>query len=159
MDTPELNPWSDPRRSSRVLVFGPDEELVLIKRTRPGVPVYLTTPGGGVEPGESWEQAALRECREELGAEVIIGPVAYVAYLFEPPPGSIQRYAVGRLITIDGADRHGPEFEDRSRGSYETVRCALDDPELDLLRPAELVPVLRRFGPLLAAEARALRES
>lgn len=24
-------------------------------------------PGGGVEPGESWREAALRECREETG--------------------------------------------------------------------------------------------
>ena len=48
-----MNEVSEPRRSSRVLLFGPADELVLIKRTRPGVPVYLTTPGGGVEPGET----------------------------------------------------------------------------------------------------------
>ena len=89
---------------------------------------------------------------------MIIGPVAQVIYLFEPAPGSIQRYALGRLISLDDADRHGPEFEDPSRGGYETVRCALDDPELDLLRPAELVSVLRHFGHVLAAEARSLQE-
>ncbi|WP_152360839.1 NUDIX domain-containing protein [Microlunatus speluncae] len=145
------------RRSSRVLLFGPADELVLIKRTRPGVAPYLTTPGGGVEPGETWDQAAVRECREELGATVIIGPVAYVMYLADREPGSIQRYALGRLITIDDAHRHGPEFEDPGRGLYETVRCALDDPDLDRLRPAELLPVLRGFGSLLAAEARTLK--
>ncbi len=147
---------AEPRRSSRLLLFGPDGELVLIKRTRPGVPPYLTTPGGGVEPGESWDDAAVRECREELGATATVGPVAYVIYLTDPAPGSIQRYALGRLISLDEAARHGPEFDDPSRGGYQTVRCPLDDPELELLRPAELIPVLRRFGSLLAAEARAL---
>ncbi|TDD10868.1 NUDIX domain-containing protein [Nonomuraea deserti] len=29
-------------------------------------------PGGGLEPGESWSEAALRECREETGWEARI---------------------------------------------------------------------------------------
>ena len=31
-------------------------------------------PGGKLEPGETGEQALARECREELGAEVHVGP-------------------------------------------------------------------------------------
>ena len=31
-------------------------------------------PGGKLEPGETGEQALARECREELGAEVRVGP-------------------------------------------------------------------------------------
>lgn len=143
------------RRSSRVLLFGPAHELILIRRIRPGRAPYLTTPGGGVEHGETWDQAAARECREEVGAEVIIGPTAYVAYV-STPRRAIQRYALAKLITLDDGARHGPEFENPARGRYETARIALDDHELDLLRPAELVPVLRDFGADLAAEARAL---
>ncbi|GAB3765058.1 hypothetical protein GCM10028864_59520 [Microlunatus parietis] len=143
------------RRSSRVLLFGPAHELILIRRTRPGRAPYLTTPGGGVEPGETWDQAAVRECREEVGAEVIIGPTAYIAYV-STPRRAIQRYALAKLITLDDDVRHGPEFENPARGRYQTVRIALDDQELDLLRPAELVPILRDFGGELAAEARGL---
>jgi len=144
----------EPHRSSRVLLFDEEDRLILIRRTRPGREPYLTTPGGGVEPGETWDQAAVRECREELGAEVIIGPVAYLAYLPERP--AIQRYALARLVRLDDRLRDGPEFGDPARGGYQTVRHALDAPELDLLRPAELVPILRDFGRVLAAEARSL---
>ena len=33
---------------------------------------YLETPGGGVDEGETFEQAFLRECEEEIGYEVEI---------------------------------------------------------------------------------------
>ena len=32
-------------------------------------------PGGSVEPGETITDTILRECREELGVEVVLGPL------------------------------------------------------------------------------------
>lgn len=51
-----------------VFVSGP-EGILLIERARdPGLGLYCL-PGGFVEPGEGVEEAARRECREELGWE------------------------------------------------------------------------------------------
>ena len=53
------------------------DELLLLRWRDPveGFEVW-EPPGGGVEPGESWEQAARRELREEAGLEAgdVTGP-------------------------------------------------------------------------------------
>lgn len=43
------------------------EEILLIQRNKPPSEGLWTLPGGRLEPGESTEQCALREIREELG--------------------------------------------------------------------------------------------
>jgi 8-oxo-dGTP pyrophosphatase MutT (NUDIX family) len=55
------------KRSARVILLDGDE-LVLIKRTKPGREPYWVTVGGGVEADdESIEAALQREVFEELG--------------------------------------------------------------------------------------------
>jgi phosphoglycolate phosphatase len=53
--------------SVTVLVFDPDDRLLLLKHTNTG---RWIAPGGMVEPDESPEQAAVREMREEIGCDV-----------------------------------------------------------------------------------------
>jgi len=57
------------RASSRVLLFDRDQRFLLFLTTAPdtsGVARWLT-PGGGVDPGESHYDAAVRELEEETG--------------------------------------------------------------------------------------------
>ncbi|HWF82766.1 MAG TPA: NUDIX domain-containing protein [Streptosporangiaceae bacterium] len=56
------------RRAARVVLLDPDDR-VLLMRYDDGPPngSHWTTPGGGLEPGESHPQAALRELAEETG--------------------------------------------------------------------------------------------
>jgi 8-oxo-dGTP diphosphatase len=59
------------RPTARLLVTDPAGRVLLFRVEHRGGAldgvVYWATPGGGVEPGESAEQAALRELREETG--------------------------------------------------------------------------------------------
>lgn len=53
------------------IVLIKDNKLALMERYRAGFHYYII-PGGGVDEGESPEQAAVREAMEELGIEVAI---------------------------------------------------------------------------------------
>lgn len=71
------------RRAVRVLVLAPDATVLLFEDSDLGlepVPHWWITPGGGVDPGESDTEAALRELREEtgltLGPRDLVGPIA-----------------------------------------------------------------------------------
>lgn len=60
-----------PRRYGVVAVIEYDGRFLTIKRAAGIVaPGALCFPGGGIETGESAEEALRRECREELGIEV-----------------------------------------------------------------------------------------
>ncbi len=47
-----------------------DDEILLIDKKRGLGKGKVNGPGGKVDPGETVEQCAIRECREELGIEV-----------------------------------------------------------------------------------------
>jgi len=57
-----------------------DDKVALLERNRRGTR-YFVFPGGGVDKGETPEQAAVREADEELGMQVaIVRLVAEVSY-------------------------------------------------------------------------------
>ncbi|HWL23448.1 MAG TPA: NUDIX domain-containing protein [Ureibacillus sp.] len=64
-------------RNSAKAVIVKDGNLLAIKIQEKNNTYYIL-PGGGQEHGENLHQALVRECKEELGAEVEIGELIFV---------------------------------------------------------------------------------
>jgi len=56
--------------SSAVLIIGPDEHALFIRRARDPGKDKLALPGGFIDRGETAEHAAMREVREEAGVKL-----------------------------------------------------------------------------------------
>lgn len=62
--------FNNPITGVAVLVLADDGEMLWIKRGRDPGKGKLGMPGGFVDPGESLEQAAIREAQEETGLDI-----------------------------------------------------------------------------------------
>ncbi|MDX3025958.1 NUDIX hydrolase [Streptomyces acidiscabies] len=126
------------KRSARAILLDGDE-LVLIKRTRPGRDPYWVTVGGGVEAGDESVEAALhREVFEELGGTVEGAELVYLITDELDGGIGIQHIFAARLVSMDLAARTGSEFGKPERGGYEVVRVpftAVAVREVNLMPP------------------------
>jgi TDG/mug DNA glycosylase family protein len=77
----ELRDWIEPteRTAARALVLDRDGRTLLVQYRRPGTELtWWGTPGGGIDPGETPEQALARELREEIGLDSFeLGPLLW----------------------------------------------------------------------------------
>ncbi len=126
------------KRSARAILLDGDE-LVLIKRTKPGREPYWVTVGGGVEADDKTIEAALhREVYEELGGTVDRAELVYLITDELDGGIGIQHIFAANLVSMDLTSRTGTEFSKPERGSYEVVRVpftAETVDELNLMPP------------------------
>ena len=77
------------RATSGVVLRDEDGRVLLVRRAHDDA---WGIPGGGLEPGESWTDAALRECREETGWEARIDELMGI---YSDPAAQVHRYPSG----------------------------------------------------------------
>ncbi|WP_137897910.1 NUDIX domain-containing protein [Sphingomonas sp. 2SG] len=63
-----------PRPAARILLVDGEDRVLLMRFTPDDRPPLWCTPGGAVDPGESYAQAARRELWEEVGLDLDCGP-------------------------------------------------------------------------------------
>ena len=76
-----------------VVILLPGDEVVLVERRFP--PAGWALPGGFVDEGESLEEAAVREAREETGLEVRLTDLLYV---YSDPRRDPRRHTVSAVF-------------------------------------------------------------
>lgn len=100
-----------------------DNQVVLIRRGKPPKAGEWSLPGGGIELGETTEQAILREVLEETGLQVDLGPLVDTVDYIETGAGGIKyhyvlidylaHYRAGTLVSgSDAADARFFSFDD-----------------------------------------------
>lgn len=76
LETPSDKPNNRKKLDVRILLENEKGEVCVVKSLKKN---YIQIPGGGVENGETLEEAAKRETREEVGYEITdLKPLGYV---------------------------------------------------------------------------------
>ncbi|MCG7343180.1 NUDIX domain-containing protein [Sporosarcina sp. ACRSL] len=111
-----------------------EDKVAVIKRNRNGMEYYVF-PGGGIEEGESPEQATIREVFEEVGVHIdIIRQLGTVQF------NGTQYYFLARIVGGQFGTGQGEEFEEnRNRGLYEPQWLPIAKLESLDVRPMEIV--------------------
>lgn len=96
------------RRAGRVLLVDARDRLLLFRGGDPLAPeagTWWFTPGGGVDDGESYAEAAARELREETGLAVPVGalgrPVHRRSAVFHWNGGHYRQQEEYFLVRVD----------------------------------------------------------
>jgi len=93
-------PYSNPRLRASVILVNEFRRILVMQHIREHA-VYWVLPGGGVDIGESVEDAGVREIREELGVDCDIERVVAVGELITPERHVVDFYILGKLLSND----------------------------------------------------------
>ncbi|MDQ3065563.1 MAG: NUDIX domain-containing protein [Actinomycetota bacterium] len=102
------------REGARAVIFDQADRILLVRFTFPDLSLWAT-PGGGLDPGETHEQAVARELGEEAGLdEVVLGSWVWTRTHMHPSldgnwDGQRDRYFLVRTAAFEPAPRFTAE--------------------------------------------------
>lgn len=114
-------------------IFIQNNSLALLERHRDGLH-YFTFPGGGVDAGETPEQAVVRELREELGIEVRVLRLAAEVWFRGNQQFFFLVEQMGGKFGTGAGEEYASDL-DPARGSYEPVWMPLEQVAIQNVLP------------------------
>lgn len=116
------------RKTTRLIIEEKDN-IIFIKRTKKvngGIRMYYVLPGGHLDEGETWEQAGIREAKEELDVDVKLDELFVEEYNEELDKQ--ERFYFASITNGKVKQGSGEEFQnmsiDSKYGLYEIVRIS-----------------------------------
>jgi 8-oxo-dGTP pyrophosphatase MutT (NUDIX family) len=144
------------RPSSRLLVLDGEHRLLLFRFEHKRGPLagqaFWATPGGGVDPGESFEEAACREMLEETGVRIDDpGPqVARREASFQLPTGEMvaadERFFLILIQDLEVSAKNWTELEHDVMSAHRWWSHADLKSTTDRIWPEDLVQMLIDAG-------------
>lgn len=117
-----------------------DGRILLVRRRSGAYAGFWAVPGGRQEFGESLQEAAAREVREETGLTVEIGPALWVGDIIDPADPPEYHYTIVDFAAtlVDGELRAGDDAEEARWIPLDEVRSYRLTPTMEDLLQALL---------------------
>ena len=146
----EANEFST-REAARAIVFDKENKIALLHATKYN---YFKLPGGGINKGETKEEALKRECIEEIGCNVkIINEVGFtIEYRKQFNTKQTSYCYIAKLVGEKGEPKLEP---DELEEGFKTIWLAVDDAQKKLMHDKsdiyEIPYMVKRDSALLDA--------
>ena len=117
-----------------------NDRYLLIKRTKMkrgkenSLPEYWDIPGGMVEEGETPSAAAIRETKEEVNLDIVIGPILHEDSNYDEIKETVFTRIVYQAELKDGQDENDIILQEDEHSEYRLVKDITDvDKPVDYL--------------------------
>lgn len=117
-----------------------NDRYLLIKRTKMkrgkenSLPEYWDIPGGMVEKGETPSAAAIRETKEEVNLDIVIGPILHEDSNYDEIKETVFTRIVYQAELKDGQDENDIILQEDEHSEYRLVKDITDvDKPVDYL--------------------------